>query len=261
MYQFNVRPLKVYINKPWIEEVEQNQKIAQKSRSSLIGGFAIETSMIPNNGEHVRIVCPSRIWVFKAWRIGWDEIKKMAFKGLAVKLFSEDIDPNSSREFVLLKPLYDQKEGMYSTYNGTSKRGHIEYKQPMYIIDITDKEYILFFEHLDTIIATNKSDIMAYNKQCYVGFDGATMFRKVTTADGAKVGYIPIEDDEGVENASHLIIGINHQSKPVNTIASVPVFTRKNSNEVVEKDFESYYAPNHIIAPLAKYASSDWYIR
>ena len=184
MYQFNLRNLKVVQDYNWVRKVEAEQAKLRDLNSNRVGGFAIENNLIPNNGDHIRLVEPNKIWVFKLWRVSVTEVKSMIFKGLNIKLFSKT-DLDASKEYLLLKPEYSGREGQYLNHNCAIEYANcVEYKQPMYIIDITNFEYTVFFSNLDTIVTTDKEYIDLYNegKETH---QGGIMLRKIKTSDNA----------------------------------------------------------------------------
>lgn len=260
MYQFNLRNIKVLSGYKWIRKIEAEQKAIRDLNTNAMGGFAIENKMVPNNGDHIRLIEPNKIWVLKLWRVTSAEVKAMIFKGLNIKLYTK-VDLDSAREYLLLKPEYSGKEGQYLNHNPSIDfTDHIEYKQPMYVIDITDNEYTVFFSHLDTIVTTSKEFIDLYNTDKETHQDGL-MLRKVKTSDGLFTAYTYADTNECFENNKELIIGVNSKSDISNITASPKAFSNKTKSEVVEKDYEAYFNKNHIVAPFAKYASPEWMLK
>lgn len=260
MYQFNLRSLKVLSDYRWVRKIEAEQKAIRDLNTNAMGGFAIENNMIPNNGDHIRLIDPNKIWVFKLWRVSATEVKAMIFKGLNIKLYSK-VDLDARREYLLIKPEYSGKTGQYLNHNPSIEfTDHIEFKQPMYVIDITDNEYTVFFSHLDTIVATNKEFIDLYNegKEAH---EGGLMLRKVKTSDGLFTAYTYAEEDERFENNRELIIGVNSKSDITNLTSTPIAFSSKTKNEVTEKVYDAYFNKNHIVAPYARFASPEWILK
>lgn len=260
MYQFNLRNIKVAQDYNWVRKVEAEQAKLRDLNSNRMGGFAVENKLIPNNGDHIRLVEPNKIWVFKLWRVSTTEVKSMIFKGLNVKLFSKT-DLDVSKEYLLLKPEYSGREGQYLNHNCAIEYANcVEYKQPMYVIDITNFEYTVFFSNLDTIVTTDKEYIDLYNegKETH---QGGIMLRKIKTSDNAFSGYTYAEENEHFENNKELIIGVNSKSNISNIVKFPTLFSNKMKNEVVEKDYEAYFNTNHIVAPHARFASPEWLLK
>ena len=184
----------------------------------------------------------------------------MIFKGLNIKLYSK-VDLDSRKEYLLIKPEYSGKNGQYVNYNPSIEfTDHVEFKQPMYVIDITDNEYTVFFSHLDTIVTTSKEYIDLYNKGKEV-HEGGLMLRKVKTSDGLFTAYTYAEEDERFENNRELIIGVNSKSDITNLTSTPITFSRKTKSEVTEKVYDSYFNKNHIVAPYARFASPEWLLK
>lgn len=260
MYQFNLRNIKVLSGFNWVKKVENEQAKLRDLNSNRVGGFAIENSMIPNNGDHIRLVDPNKIWVFKLWRITVTEVKSMIFKGLNIKLLSKT-ELDASKEYLLLKPEYSGREGQYLNHNPAIEYADCtEFKQPMYVVDITDYQYSVFFSDLDTIVTTNRELINLYNDGKEV-HQGGVMLRKVKTSDSLFTAYTYADTNECFENNKELIIGVNSKSDISNITASPKAFSNKTKSEVVEKDYESYFNKNHIVAPFARYASPEWLLK
>ena len=260
MYQFNLRNLKVLSDYRWVRKIEAEQKAIRDLNTNAMGGFAIENNMIPNNGDHIRLIDPNKIWVFKLWRVSATEVKAMIFKGLNVKLYSK-VDLDSRKEYLLIKPEYSGKTGQYLNYNPSIEfTDHIEFKQPMYVIDITDNEYTVFFSHLDTIVTTNKEFIDLYNEGKEV-YEGGLMLRKVKTSDDLFTAYTYAEEDERFENNRELIIGVNSKSDITNLTSTPIAFSSKTKNEVTEKVYDAYFNKNHIVVPYARFASPEWILK
>lgn len=260
MYQFNLRNLKVLNDYTWVRKIEAQQKAVRDLNTNAMGGFAIENAMVPNNGDHIRLIKPNKIWVFKLWRVSATEVKSMIFKGLNVKLYTKG-DFTSAGEYLLLKPEYSGREGQYLNHNpGIDFTDHIEYKQPMYVIDITGSEYTVFFSHLDTIVTTTKEFIDLYNVGKEMHQDGL-MLRKVKTSDGLFTAYTYADEDERFENDRELIIGVNSKSEITNLTATPITFSRKTKNEITEKNYDAYFNRNHIVAPYARFASPEWLLK
>ena len=260
MYQFNLRNIKVLSDYNWVRKIEAEQAKLRDLNSIRVGGFAIENSMIPNNGDHIRLVDPNKIWVFKLWRVTTTEIKSMIFKGLNIKLLSK-YNLESSKEYLLLKPEYSGREGQYLNRNPAIEYAdQIEFKQPMYVVDITGFEYTVFFSDLDTIITTNKEFIDLYNegKEAH---QGGLMLRKIKTSDGLFSAYTYAEENEWFINNKELIIGVNSKSNISNITAYPNTFSKIRKDQVTEKDYEAYFNKNHIVAPLARYASPEWILK
>lgn len=260
MYQFNLRNIKVLSGFNWVRKIEAEQIKLRGLNSNRVGGFAIENNMVPNNGDHIRLVDPNKIWVFKLWRITATEIKSMIFKGLNIKLLSKtELDP--SKEYLLLKPEYSGKEGQYVHHNPAIEYAdQVEFKQPMYVVDITDFKYTVFFSGLDAIVTTNWELINLYNDGKEVNQKGL-MLRKVKTKDNLFSAYTYAEPNEQFENHRELIIGVNSKSDISNLTSTPFTFSSKTKNEVTEKDYEAYFNKNHIIAPFARYASPEWILK
>lgn len=260
MYQFNLRNIKVLSDYRWVRKIEAEQKAIRDLNTNAMGGFAIENNMIPNNGDHIRLIDPNKIWVFKLWRVSATEVKAMIFKGLNIKSYSK-VDLDIRREYLLIKPEYSGKAGQYLNYNPSIEfTDHIEFKQPMYVIDITDNEYTVFFSHLDTIVTTSKEFIDLYNEGKEV-HEGGLMLRKVKTFDGLFTAYTYAEEDERFENNRELIIGVNSKSDITNLTSTPIAFSSKTKNEVTEKVYDAYFNKNHIVAPYARFASPEWILK
>ena len=168
---------------------------------------------------------------------------------------------DTSKEYLLLKPEYSRKEGQYVHHNPTIEYAdQIEFKQPMYVIDITGFEYTVFFSDLDTIITTNKEFIDLYNEGKEV-HQGGLMLRKIKTSDGLFSAYTYAEENEWFINNKELIIGVNSKSNISNITAYPNTFSKIRKDQVIEKDYEAYFNKNHIVAPFARYASPEWILK
>ena len=260
MYQFNLRNIKALSDHNWVRKIEAEQKAVRSLNTNRMGGFAIENILVPINGDHIRLVDPNKIWVFKLWRVSATEIKSMIFKGLNIKMLSK-INLELFKDYLLIKPEYSGKDGQYTNHNPDLEfTDHVEFKQPMYIINITNSDYTVFFSHLDTIVTTSKKYIDLYNEGKAV-HEGGLMLRKVKTSDNLFTAYTYAEEDERFENNRELIIGVNSKSDISNLTNTPMTFSSKTKSDVNEKDYEAYFNRNHIIAPFARYASPEWILK
>ena len=258
MYQFNLKNLDVFTSgskRDWVNEIVKIQENVADMGLDRIGGFAVHKDLLSN--MPIRMVLPNRIWVFKAWKVDSAEVKKMIFKGLNIKLFSDRIELKPDKEYAILKPLYEGKNGCYTTYDHAERCDIVEYKQPFYVVDVTDKEYLVFFEMFDFIACASLAEIYRYNEQSGAyDSEAKRTYKMVYTSDEKKGLMIPTPDSEQYSNAPQLIIGV----RPSSCIANIgdPTFTLKKANELVDLDYEAYADSSYIMAPRVTKAGPDW---
>ena len=256
MYQFNLRAIKTFLNgDDWVTHVLAEQEEVKIFGMKRSGGFAIHKDLLSK--EPTRIVLPNRIWVFKAWKVDHEEIKKMIFKGLNIKLFSNKSALSPDREYAILKPLYTSKRNNYVTYNGVEGARFIEYKQPFYVVDVTEKDYLVFFELFGIIANADLGEIKQYNEQSG-GYDSDAKrnYKTIYTHDKLAAILVPTADSEQYSNAPQLIIGVRPTSCVINI--GEPSFSIKNVHELTDLDYEAYADTSLIIAPMITYAGPDW---
>lgn len=258
MYQFNLKNLDVYTSgskRDWVAKIVETQEDVKDMKLDRVGGFALHKDLLSK--EPLRLVLPNRIWVFKAWKVDAAEIKKMIFKGLNIKLFSDDINLAADKEYAILKPLYEGKNGCYTTYDHAERCDVVEYKQPFYVVDVTDKEYLVFFEMFDFLATATLGEIYRYNNLSGAyDSEARRTYKMVYTSDEKKGLMIPTPDSEQYSNAPQLIIGV----RPTSCIANIgdPTFPLKKANELVDLDYEAYADSSYIMAPRVTKAGPDW---
>ena len=259
MYQFNLKNLNIFTagsKRDWVNEIVKTQEDVADMRLDRVGGFAVHKDLLGK--EPMRIVLPNRIWIFKCWKVDSSEIKKMIFKGLnIIFLISDEIELKPEREYAILKPLYEAKKGSYTTYDHKDRCDIIEYKQPFYVIDVTEKEYLVFFEMFDFIACASLAEIYRYNEQSgsYLS-DADRRYRTVYTEDKLAAILLPTADSEQYCNAPQLLIGV----RPTSCIVNIgePTFTMKKERELVDLDYEAYADRSFIMAPRVTRAGEDW---
>lgn len=258
MYQFNLKNLNIFTpgsKRDWVNEIVKIQEDVADMKLDRVGGFAVHKDLLSN--MPIRMVLPNRIWVFKAWKVDSAEIKKMIFKGLNIKLFSDQIELKSDREYVILKPLYVAKKGSYTTYDHKDRCDIIEYKQPFYVIDVTEKEYLVFFEMFDFIACASLSEIYRYNEMvgAYTS-DAERKYKMMYTEDNKKAILCATNDSEEYSNSPNLLIGV----RPTSCIVNIgePTFAIKKVNELTDLDYEAYADSSYIMVPRVTHAGPDW---
>ena len=258
MYQFNLKNLQVFTagsKHDWVEKIVNIQEDVKDMSLDRVGGFAIHKDLLSN--MPIRMVLPNRIWVFKAWKIDSTEVKKMIFKGLNIKLFSDDINLASDKEYVLLKPLYEARNGCFDTYDHKDKCDVVEYKQPFYVIDVTEKDYVVFFEMFDFIATATLGEIYRYNEQsgAYLS-DAKRNYKMMYSEDRKKAILLATNDSEQYCNAPQLLIGV----RPTSCIVNIgePSFAIKKANELTDLDYEAYADSSLILPPRVTRAGEDW---
>ena len=272
MYKYNLRPMKV-LNKEgrsWVEAIKPEQDWAEQLDTDLVGGFAIEANIIPERGgnpDSLRLVLPNRIWSMKLWRVTWANIKDMIYKGLNVRLYNGGNTPNNDRMYILMKPIYDTKSGNYTTYNKDDiPIDHIEFGQPFYVVDCGENtsdnnNYIVFLEHLGVIAVSTLEEIKEYNNDRLI-YNQKIDYEVLTTSDGMASAYIPVITGKELINDRGLIIGVNKETLAPKSIAAFPeYFEKQSAKQLVERDYKAHFEPGHIIAPLAKNATPEWFLK
>lgn len=258
MYQFNLKNLNVFTSgskRDWVNEIVNIQEDVKDMNLNRVGGFALHKDLLSK--DPLRLVLPNRVWVFKCWKVDNNEIKKMIFKGLNIKLFSDEIELKPEREYAILKPLYEAKKGSYTTYDHKERCDVIEYKQPFYVIDVTEKDYIVFFEMFDFIATATLGEIYRYNELsgAYLS-DADRNYKTVYTEDRKKAILLATNDSQRYCNAPQLLIGVRPTSCIVNIGEST--FTMKKERELVDLDYEAYADRSFIMAPRVTRAGDDW---
>ena len=133
----------------------------------------------------------------------------------------------------------------------------VEYKQPFYVIDITEKDYVVFFEMFDFIATATLGEIYRYNEQsgAYLS-DAKRNYKMMYTEDRKKAILLATNDSEQYCNAPQLLIGV----RPTSCIVNIgePSFTIKKVNELTDLDYEAYADSSYIMAPRVMRAGDDW---